>query len=124
MLDRIFGRSRKKPESAEPEVSFGRYSDNNKPVEKVNRWTEADNLFKEKKYHESFDAFFQYLRDDNAENVIHERNGTSGRFELYQGSKIVRGKYDNDKLVAEVTLAKMPQPSVPVMRRLLEMNFS
>ncbi|HLG40588.1 MAG TPA: hypothetical protein VI461_13010 [Chitinophagaceae bacterium] len=124
MLDKIFGRGKKKEEGPEPDISFGRYSDNNKPVGKVNRWTDADNLFKQKKYPESFDAFFEYLRDDPAQNVVYERNGAEGRFHFYQGSKIVRGRFNNDQLNAEVTLAKMPQPSVPVMRRLLEMNFT
>jgi hypothetical protein len=125
MLDKIFGRNRRREESvSEPAISFGRYSDNNKPVEKVNRWTEADNLFKEKKYTESLDAFFDYLRDDAENNVVHERNGETGRFYFYQGSKIVRGAYDKEHMQAEVTLAKMPQPSTPVMRRLLEMNFN
>lgn len=125
MFDKLFGWGKKKDESKQgPDIHFGRYSDNNKPVAKVNRWTDADNLYKEKKYPESIDAFFDYLRDDVANNVIYERNGTEGRFEIYQGSKVVRGLFDKEKLNAEVTLAKMPQPSVPVMRRLLEMNFS
>ncbi|TMI96062.1 MAG: YbjN domain-containing protein [Bacteroidetes bacterium] len=123
MLDKLFGRSKKKAE-AEPAVYFGRYSDNNKPVEKVNRWSDAENLFKEKKYPESLDAFYEYLRDDAIDNVVHERNESSGRFQFYQGSKIVRGNYDNEHLHAEATLAKMPNPNVPVMRRLLEMNFN
>ena len=123
MLDKLFGRNKKKTET-EPAIFFGRYSDNNKPVEKVNRWTDADNLFKEKKYTQSFDAFFEYLRDDSVDNVVHERNESNGRFQFYQGSKIVRGDYDNEHLRAEVTLAKMPNPNVPVMRRLLEMNFN
>ncbi len=123
MLERFFGRRKKKSE-AEPAIFFGRYSDNNKPVEKVNRWTDADNLFKEKKYSESLDAFFEYLRDDSLDNVVHERNQTNGRFQFYQGSKIVRGNYDGEHLHAEVTLAKMPSPNIPVMRRLLEMNFN
>jgi len=123
MLDKLFGRSKKKAD-IEPAIYFGRYSDNNKPVEKVNRWTDAENLFKEKKYPESFDAFFEYLRDDALNNVVHERNESNGRFEFYQGSKIVRGNYDKDQLQAEVTLARMPNPNVPVMRRLLEMNFN
>ncbi|MGH2565380.1 MAG: hypothetical protein ACRDE5_12745, partial [Ginsengibacter sp.] len=125
MLDKLFGWGKKKTDAASlPAISFGRYSDNNKPVAKVNRWTEADNLFKEKKYTDSLDAFFEYLGDDETKNVIYERNGAEGRFQLYQGSKIVRGSFDNERLQAEVTLAKMPQPSVPVMRRLLEMNFT
>lgn len=125
MLDKLFGKNKKKEELvAEPGVVFGRYSDNNKPNAKVNRWTDADNLFKEKKHTESIDAFFDYLKDDVAQNVLYERTGESGKFEIYQGSKIVRGMFDKEELKAEVTLARMPQPSVPVMRRLLEMNFS
>jgi len=125
MFDKLFGRGKKKAgQQAEPEISFGRYSDNNKPLAKVNRWTDADNLFKEKKYPESLDAFFEYLRDDSIQNVVYERNGAEGRFHFYQGSKIVRGSFDGELLKAEVTLARMPQPSVPVMRRLLEMNFN
>src|SRR3954470_15169788 len=110
MLDKLFNRNRRKA-PVDPAITFGRYSDNNKPVEKVNRWTEADNLFKEKKYPESFDAFFEYLRDEEAQNVVYERNGAEGRFQVYQGSKIVRGTFDKDQVKAEVSLAKMPQPS-------------
>ena len=125
MFEKLFGRGKKKEATQSgPDIPFGRYSDNNKPLAKVTRWTDADNLFKEKKYTDSIDAFFEYLRDDTAQNVVYERNGAEGRFEFYQGSKIIRGKFTKEELKAEVTLARMPQPSVPVMRRLLEMNFN
>lgn len=124
MFDKLFGRNRKKPEAPAPSIPFGRYSDNNKTPAKVNRWTDADNLFKEKKYGETLDAFFDYLTDDALQNVNYKREGATGHFEMYQGSKIVRGQFNQDRLTAEVTLARMPQPSVPVMRRLLEQNFS
>ncbi len=107
-----------------PDIFFGRYSDNNKPLAKTNRWTDADNLFKEKKYTESLDAFFDYIRDDNEQNVMYQQKEGEGKFEIYQGSKMVRGFFNHNQLQAEVTLARMPQPSVAVMRRLLEMNFS
>src|ERR1700759_5771186 len=123
MVDRLWGRNKNR-DAPGPDISFGRYSDNNKSVAKVNRWTDADNSFKQKKYPESFDAFFDYLRDDATQNVTYQRNGAEGTFELFQGSKIVRGKFDANQLHAEVTLAKMPKTSVPVMRRLLEMNFN
>ncbi len=123
MFDKIFGRGKKKEPPVDPGIPFGRYSDNNKPVAKVTRWTDADNLFKEKKYPESFDAFFDYLKDNSEQNVVYERNGAEGRFQFYQGSKIVRGEFNTQELKAELMLARMPQPSVPVMRRLLEMNF-
>ncbi len=123
MLGKLFGWSRKK-EAADPDINFGRYSDNNKTVEKIARWTEAEKLFRENRKGDCLDAFFDYLLDDVQQNAMHQRNGETGTFELYQGSKIVRGSYDNEHLQAEVVLARMPKPTVPVMRRLLEMNFN
>jgi hypothetical protein len=122
VFDKLFAWRKKK--KTVPGVSFGRYSDNNKTVEKVNRWTEGDTLSKQQKYHECLDAFFEYLRDDDQQNVMYERNDKEGKFHFYQGSKIVRGEFNEKHLQAQVTLAKMPQPSVAVMRRLLEMNFN
>lgn len=123
MLDKLFGRT-KKEAVTEPRISFGRYSDNNKTVEKTNRWADADRLFKEKKYQESMDAFFDYLRDDETGNAALQRNGAGFNFQIYQGSKIVKGSGNTDHLQAEVSLTRMTQPSVPVMRRLLEQNFA
>src|SRR5688572_18524117 len=111
VFDKLFGKSRKRP--ADPDISFGRYSDNNKSVAKVSRWTTADSLHKQQDYYNSIDAFFDYLRDDQAQNVVLERNGSKGKFQVYQGSKIVRGEFDGERLHAEITLARMPQPSVP-----------
>lgn len=55
---------------------------------------------------------------------MYERKEKEGKFHFFQGSKIVRGAFDTERLQAQVTLAKMSQPSVAVMRRLLEMNFN
>ena len=122
VFDKLFAWRKKK--KIVPDVPFGRYSDNNKTVTKVGRWTEGDNFFKEKKYHESLDAFFDYLRDDDEQNIVYERTENDGRFQFFQGSKIVRGEFTDQHLHAQVTLARMPEPSVAVMRRLLEMNFN
>jgi hypothetical protein len=123
MLGKLFGWTKKKKET-DPDIVFGRYSDNNKTVAKISRWTEAEKLFRDNKKQECLDAFFDYLLDDSQQNVVHERKGSEGSFSLYQGSKIVRGTYNEKQLRAEVTLARMPKPTVPVMRRLLEMNFN
>ena len=41
MLDKIFKRSKKaEPDVTDPGILFGRYSDNNKPVQKVEKWNE------------------------------------------------------------------------------------
>jgi hypothetical protein len=123
MFDNLFNWGKKKEETT-PVIRFGRYSDNNKTIEKTNKWIEADTLFKEKKYQQSVAAFFDYLKDDEANNVLFTQTNDSFTFEISQGSKIVRGQGNNEHLFAEVSLAKMPQPSVPVMRRLLDQNFS
>jgi len=122
VFDKLFAWRKKK--KIIPDIPFGRYSDNNKIINKVSRWTEGDELYKQQKYQESLDAFFEYLRDEEEQNIVYERNEKEGRFHFYQGSKIVRGEFNAERLQAQVTLARMPQPSVAVMRRLLEMNFN
>jgi hypothetical protein len=125
MFDKLFNWGRKKEdERPEPAIRFGRYSDNNKTKQKIARWTDADALFKEKKYHDSITAFFDYLRDDAAGNTLLEKNHNGQVFTLHQGSKVVRGTLDGGHLHAEVSLVRMPQPSVAVMRRLLDQNFA
>ena len=121
VFDKLFGWVRKKEE--DPAIPFGRYSDNNKSVQKVQRWTEAEELFKEKEYIKSIEAFFDYLSDDEQLNVVVNRDNGIIDFSLYQGSKIIRGKIDNERVTAETAIAKMGEPSIPVMRRLLEMDF-
>ncbi|SDE20857.1 type III secretion system chaperone family protein [Niabella drilacis] len=126
MLNKFLNWVRGKEEPAaqnNSSIDFGRYSDNNKVPGKVRRWKEADNLFKEKSYVASVDAFFDYLKDDATQNVRYIRNGDTATFELYQGSKVIRGEIRENRLSADVKLALMPEPSIPVMRRLLEMNF-
>jgi hypothetical protein len=121
VFDKLFGWVRKKDE--DPPIPLGRYSDNNKSVQKVQRWSDADELFKEKEYMKSLEAFFDYLCDDEQQNVTINRDNGSFEFTLFQGSKIVRGKIDNDRVTAETAIARMTEPSIPVMRRLLEMDF-
>lgn len=121
VFDRLFGKKRKK--RVDPGLQFGRYSDNNKTPEQVASWAEADRLFREDRFPESLDAFFYYLSDPAAGNVTYTRTDSAGTFEIMQGSKIIRGRFSETKLEAESMLAQMPEPSVPVMRRLLEMNF-
>ena len=43
MLDNLFSWGKKK-DIPNPPIHFGRYSDNNKSVEKTNRWTDAGDV--------------------------------------------------------------------------------
>lgn len=122
VFDKLFGWVKKKEE--DPPIPFGRYSDNNKSVRQVEKWTEADALFKQNDYRGCIDAFFDYLCDDEQRNVEMEQNNGITSFRLYQGSKLIRGEINNERIKAEAQLVKMAVPNVPVMRRLLEMNFN
>jgi hypothetical protein len=111
MLEKFFKRAKKiEPDEIEPHVLFGRYSDNNKSIKKVDQWNEADALFKDKKFHESISVFFKYLKDESVENVVHKETKKGGEFHFYQGSKIIKGIYTHEIFKAEVVLALMPQP--------------
>jgi hypothetical protein len=125
MLDKIFGWGRKKEtiEAVPASYVFGRYSDNNKTVQKTRKWAESDQLFKEGKILESLAAFLDYLNDDAVQNVSFSVENKVLEFTLFQGSKQIKGSCDGIRFTAETDLALMPQPSVPVMRKLLEQNF-
>lgn len=129
-LDKLFnlGKSDEQSQSnrsAVKDIKMGRYSDNNKSVAKTNKWYEAEDLFKEKKWNESVDCFFEYLRDDIEDNVrLNKKEEGVYSFEIYQGTKIVKGEINQQEVVAQVSLAKMEKGLIPVMRRLLEMNYS
>lgn len=105
-------------------IRFGRYSDNNKSQKKTQSWYVAEDLFKEKRYTESFAAFFDYLRDEAEDNVHVQQDGNRFSFTIFQGSKKIHGEINNELITARTPLAVMEQPSTAVMRRLLEMNYT
>lgn len=104
-------------------IRFGRYSDNNKSYEKAQQWYRAEELFKEKKYNESFQALFNYITDNVEDNVHFSQQGDTFTFDLIQGSKKITGSCDGKTITAKVPLAVMEQPVIATMRRLLDMNF-
>lgn len=105
-------------------IPFGRYSDNNKSQGKTQSWYIAEDRYKEKNYESAFNAFFDYLKDEEEGNVIFTQEGKKFSFTLIQGSKKVHGECDGETITARSPLAIMETPGTAVMRRLLEMNYS
>jgi hypothetical protein len=103
---------------------FGRFSDSFKPKVKINVWNDCQKFFEEKKYFDSYAAFFTYLNDDSLNNVIYTRNNGQIDFQFYQGSKIIKGTINENKITAEAHVAEFEKLSVAFMRRLMEMNYS
>jgi hypothetical protein len=105
-------------------ITFGRFTDAFKPKAKIDFWNKAEKLFNEKKYPESHDAFFIYLKDDSINNLSWERENNHFDFRLQQGSKTIRGSIGEQKIDAEARIAQFDKLSVSFMRRLMEMNYS
>jgi hypothetical protein len=103
---------------------FGRFSDSFKPKVKINSWNDSEKFFEEKKYFDSYAAFFTYLNDDSLNNVVYTRDNAHIDFHFYQGSKIVKGTINENKITAEVPVAEFEKLSVAFMRRLMEMNYT
>ena len=106
------------------DVNFGRYTDCNKNKKQVDFWNQAVEKFKNKAYVDSFEAFLNYIRDEKVDNVTIKRNGDTIEFELLQGSKIVRGTGNNNEFRAECPIVIMDSPSIPVMRKLMSINYT
>ncbi|MCB9225217.1 MAG: hypothetical protein R2780_02985 [Crocinitomicaceae bacterium] len=111
------------PISKSSMVSFGRYTDINKNKKQLEHWKNANDRFKEKNYVDSYEEFLNYLRDDAVNNVTITRTGDVVTFELIQGSKIIRGKGDNQKFYAEAEIVVMDQSNIAVMRKLMSINY-
>ncbi|MBK7130363.1 MAG: hypothetical protein IPM74_10540 [Crocinitomicaceae bacterium] len=106
------------------EVKFGRYTDCNKNKRQLDAWNTAYNKFKEKAYLESFDALLEYIRDEHLDNVKLTRGTGTIDFEIIQGSKVVRGRATATEFRAECPIVQMDAPSIPVMRKLMAINYT
>lgn len=105
-------------------ITFGRFTDAFKPKAKTDFWSKSEKLFEEKKYMDSYDAFFNYLKDNTTNNVSWKRENSHISFELQQGSKTVEGTINENKITAQSDIAGFEKLSVAFMRRLMEMNYT
>ena len=121
-LDRLFGT--KEEAVQQPDIRFGRYSDSYKEASNYDAWDEALEKFEAEQYVDCYKAFFNYLRDEEEDNVRWWGEETGIKFEIYQGSKKISGFADKDSLVARASIAQTEQLNVGFLRRLLEKNFS
>lgn len=121
-LDRLFGT--KEEAVQQPDIRFGRYSDSYKEASNYDAWDKALEQFEAEQYVECYKAFFNYLRDEDEDNVRWWGEEKGIKFEIYQGSKKISGFADNVNLVARASIAQTEQLNVGFLRRLLEKNFS
>ncbi len=125
IFDRFLQKKKKEDHSLadEPDILFGKFTDRNKTKEQYECWDKSVNLFKDKKYVDSFNEFFNYLKDKKTENVTFERNGGRINFSFVQGSKIVHGTLNEREVQAEAEVARFQEQNTAVMRKLLNENY-
>ena len=107
-----------------PKIKMGRYSDTYKRSENYAAWDRAMAFFEEGRYLDAYASFFDYLRDPLEDNVRYVRERDCLRFELYQGSRCVRGTADHQKVRAEAKIARTEALVIGLMRSLAEKNYS
>lgn len=120
-LDRLFKGAQ--PPAAQPDIRFGRFSDYHKDAAQLEAWNQSLAAFEQGEFFNAYQLFFQYLRDEKEDNVKWQVQDGQLLFEVYQGSKCIRGFADNSNFHASVTVVKARDLQVPFMRRLLEQNF-
>ncbi len=122
LFDRLFGTTTKKKK--QPNIRFGRYSDSYKTPDQLDAWEASVKKFDKKEHLESYDSFFQYLKDPKQNNVSHSKDGENIHFELLQGSKKITGIAGPNMVSAKTTVVKCDRLNVGFMRRLMEKNYS
>ena len=120
-FDRIFNTDT--PEIDQPKIKFGRYSDAYKTAEQYAHWESSLKLFDKKEYATAYDHFFQYLYNEDEENVSWNREGDTLHFKILQGSKLITGDIDDKVIRVETKVAQVKAPGVAFMRRLVEKNY-
>ncbi len=114
-----FGRQGEVPQAGN---RFGRHSDAWKSPERMAWWSRAVHAWEAQQYLDSVEALLQYLLDPARQNVQWTRHDDQIHFTLLQGSKVVHGHVDGERLRAESRVAHTRELQVAWMRRLLEAN--
>ncbi len=120
-FDRFFGSEKER--IAQPDITFGRYSDSYKSKEQYAAWERSLDLFEKQEYLAAFTEFFTYLRDEQTDNVTFSESKGTIHFELIQGSKKIVGIANRKKVKAEAKIAITEDLNIGFMRRMMEENF-
>ena len=122
IIDILLGRN--KVESVSSQSVFGRYSDSQKSDAKYDRWDQALEAYEEGLYLENFTHLLEFLKDDELQNLSYSEDHGVISFQFYQGSKLIKGTADRNKLRAEAKIAITSDLELGFTRTLIEQNFA
>jgi len=120
ILSKLFGKNNKKTNI---NIQFGRFTDAYKHKDKYDAWENSLEYFESGKLTEAYTSFFQYLKDDEVDNVALYQSEKGLEFELFQGSKVINGNINNQRVYAEAKIARSKGLHIGFLRKLLEENY-
>ena len=104
-------------------IEFGRFLECNKPYKFTKIWKEATDLFKNKKYVESFERFLDYLENPPHSNISKKKAFDKVEFEIVHGSAIIKGTFDDNGLYVTTDIGRYSGAATPLFRDLLIKNY-
>jgi hypothetical protein len=106
-----------------PDIKFGRHIFNAKEQEEQALFGEAIRLYEDDELLPSIEYLLSFLRIDMEDNLAYDVQGGELFFELYQGSKQILGRCNDNKFVAVADVARISGPNIGLYRKLLERNY-
>ncbi len=103
--------------------AFGRFSDAYKSKAQYEIWDAALQKFEHGDYLDSIKHLLDYLRNQNDNNLKIIQESPSLVFELYQGSKVLRGEVNERLFRAEVVIADCLALHIGFLRKSVEKSF-
>lgn len=108
---------------AMPKIAFGRYTDAYKSKVQLSAWDESLRLYEEGQILASIKQLLDYLKNDNADNLIIDPGTTDFQFTIFHGSKQIVCKAGDQKFRAESKVAHCKELSVGFLRKAVEYNY-
>jgi len=120
----FFDKLLKGKSATEPKINFGRYSDAYRNTRQQTAFDKSMIAFENGDYLEAYQNFFEFLKDNEVDNVKYWETEKGLEFELLQGSKKVIGIADDERVEVETKVAIAERLEVDFMKRLMERNYS
>ena len=108
-----------------PKIQLGRFSESYKQESQNKAWDQSIADFEQEQYEKSILSVLEYMMNEERNNiVINQSNGNEIKASLIQGSIKLTLEINKEQFLSYTTLAHVTDPSVGMLRRLLEQNYA
>ena len=104
-------------------VQIGRFSDRDKTFDQLMALQEADSFIEKGQFVDAFEKFLVFLKN-NEDNLSYTRENNSLNFTIYQGSKVLNGFVDKQKIVSKCEMFRIKTDNHELYKKLLELSHS